>query len=142
MEKEKEEKLKPDPSSGDSNLKYCPGCNSEMVWRIQRTEAEKMACFLSNGLYAAKKYVCQTCGGNTIMHAATLQYIAAPTANAEKEDVVPFISCKKCGSHMLALTKPESGADNNYFGKVSCGDCKDETAINRQDYVAFDGSSF
>lgn len=145
MEKEKEDKMKTWQTGSENILECCPGCNSEMVWRIQRTEAEKIISYLSKGLYAVKKYLCRSCGHHILVHQNSVQYMPLLTDAPNENELLDFVTCQKCSEPRLQLeTVAEDKQENPApeTRKVICAGCGNETVINKYEYDAADSSGF
>ena len=126
----------------DHALTHCPCCSSENVWRILRTEPEKLVCYLSNKKFEIKKYLCQDCEFTILLH-DNGQHIEK-LEEAQSKTYLPYVNCANCGAHKLK-TVEVSGLDaalynkntgKKAFKKVICAACKTEQIINREDYDA------
>jgi hypothetical protein len=129
-------------NKSDGTLKSCPRCGSEKVWRIQRTEAEKIAYYLSGGNCAIKKYACQACRYTTLLHGNDTSH--TQPAEVELTNNIAFAKCEKCNTGELIITELTSLQQSAYFEslgktafrKLKCTSCNDETIISREDYEA------
>lgn len=139
---EKEENVAPE--SVDSVLKSCPYCGSNQLWRIQRTELEKIICYLSNGRYAVKKYLCKACERATLLQRDNRPHSEEELLLLENNALAIFIPCNNCGSEKMKISGFIPEEANTYlaatgktaFKKLCCLNCKSETIISREDYLA------
>lgn len=133
---------------GMASISFCPGCGSDNIWRIMRTETEKVVCYLSGGNYIIKKYVCQSCQQNTLLHNSGA--VVGSHFKVEDNLITGFLPCARCGLANAQLNSVPLGEENSYhtqtgntaFKKLVCIDCNNETIIGKEDFDAFNKQEF
>jgi ribosomal protein S27E len=131
-----------------SILSFCPYCDSDKVWRILRTETEKIACFLSQGKYMAKKYLCQSCQRTILRPLPQTSPTNAITINEDR--IEGLVACIKCGLQNLRVGKVPVSEENTYhaetgktaFRKTTCLGCCNENIISNEDFENFNKQEF
>lgn len=146
----KSDKLLPTNSKPNSTLVGCPHCGSDQVWRLQRSETEKIICYLSKGEYAIKKYLCKACNKSILMHANENQFADQHMVKEEEGLILIFVPCSNCGSKKLKVgrvTHIEQSAYHTATGKtayrkISCLNCNSENIISAEDFDEFNRQDF
>lgn len=129
-------------------LTFCPHCGSDQVWRILRSETEKIVSFLSRGQYLAKKYVCQGCQGTVLLHRNGIPFL--DTKALEENRIEGLVACSNCGEKNLKVegvsasqeisSQAETG--KTAFKKINCTGCGHTATIYREDFEAFNKQEF
>lgn len=130
------------------SITFCPHCKSDKVWRILRSETEKIVCYLSDGKYAVKKYICQSCQQTTLLNRSDTQL--ANEFKIEDNLIVGLIPCLKCGVTDMQVGKVPVSEENNYnsytgktaLKKLTCLNCNNEAIISKEDFEAFGNQEF
>jgi hypothetical protein len=145
----KNEKIINEANTNDSTLNCCPHCNSDQVWRIQRTEAEKITYLVSKGEMAIKKYLCHSCRGIIIVHRESIEY-GNINANDLENKSISTIPCTVCNFNGLQIGKVlpadeiayNAATGSTAFRKLTCLNCQNETIVSSEDYQAANKMSF
>jgi DNA-directed RNA polymerase subunit RPC12/RpoP len=144
---DKKNMLTKDVSAGTA-LSSCPYCDSYQVWRIQRSEIEKIVCYLSNGGYMVKKYLCQSCQRATLLQGDGIRLSNAYVL--EEDRIEGLIACAHCGLKKLQVAAVSVSEENTYrldtgktpFRKLTCLHCSNKTIISTEDFDAFNKQEF
>jgi hypothetical protein len=126
--------------AADKPLQRCPECGSEKVWRIQRSVAEKIICYTSEGKFASKKFLCKTCHNTYLIHRDDNEPCNTNAIGLDEKGN-PLITCSQCGIQNVSITKLtiaelklETGNSKTPFRKLVCNSCGADTVIYREDY--------
>jgi hypothetical protein len=131
-----------------NNIIACLHCNSFNLWRVPRTEAEKITCYLSGGKCAIRKYLCHSCRKTTLLNRNDVQIPDSFKITQDRIDGI--LSCPQCNSQKFEIVKPANlpdgknftGIGSTVFCKVLCLQCRYEISITNREFELFNAQEF